>query len=186
MLATGLDDLILGNKKPLLSNIRCACIMGALATLRRLLSNGNPTAVGPLHWTTVPFSLAAAVNARVEVMSARVVVGATVGLTVFVRVVTKSKSSHCTDATLLLDRLPIVSVLLNRMRALAGRNGSTIQSKKKALVDSAGVSHYLPRTGPSHTHTGVQDNSSCIQDSIATSHGGHNYIITTVHVILYT
>ena len=161
--------------------------MGAPATLRLLLTIGNPSAVDPLHCTTVPFSLAAAVNVKVEIISARVVLITTVGFVVFVRVVTKSKSSHCTDATLLQSNLlPMVSVLLNRMRALAGRNGSTIQSKKKALVDSAGVSHYLPRTGPSHTHTGVQDNSSCIQDSIATSHGGHNYIITTVHVILYT
>ena len=100
--------------------------MGAPATLRLLLTSGNPAAVDPLHWTTVPFSLAAAVNVRVEVMSARVVVITTLGLTVFVRVVTKSKSSHCTDATL----LPIVSILLKRMRALAGRNGSTIQSRK--------------------------------------------------------
>ena len=104
---------------------------GAPATLRLLLTNGNPTAVDPLHCTTVPFSLAAAVNARVEVMSARVVVGTTVGLAVFVRVVTKSKSSHCKDATLLQSNLlPMVSVLLKRMRALAGRNGSTTQSRK--------------------------------------------------------
>ena len=31
----------------------------------------------------------------------------------------------------------------------------------KPLVDSAGVSHRLPRTGVPHTNTGVQDNSSC-------------------------
>ena len=37
----------------------------------------------------------------------------------------------------------------------------------KSLVDSAGVSHHLSRTGPSHTHTGVQDNTSCMQDNIA-------------------
>ena len=31
--------------------------------------------------------------------------------------------------------------------------------QSKSLVDSAGVSHCLPRTG----HTGVQNNSSCIK-----------------------
>ena len=102
--------------------------MGAPATLRLLLTNGNPAAVDPLHCTTVPFSLAAAVNVRIEVMSARVVLITTLGLAVFVRVVTKSKSSRHTDATPLQSNLlPRVSVLLNRMRALAGRNGSTIQ-----------------------------------------------------------
>ena len=37
--------------------------------------------------------------------------------------------------------------------------------QKKPLVDSAGVSHHLSGTGPSHTHTGVQDSSSCIWDN---------------------
>ena len=36
-----------------------------------------------------------------------------------------------------------------------------------SLVDSAGVSHHLSGTGLSRTHTGVQDNSSCMQDNIA-------------------
>ena len=35
-----------------------------------------------------------------------------------------------------------------------------------SLSDSAGVSHHLPRADLPHTHTGVQDNSSWMQDSI--------------------
>ena len=90
---------------------------------------GKPTAVDPLHCTTVPFSLAAAVNVRVEVMSARVVRITTVGLTVFVRVATKLKSSHCTDATpLQFNLVPMDVVLVNWIQAVVGRNGSTIQS----------------------------------------------------------
>ena len=73
------------------------CIMDIPATLRLLLVIGKPAAVAPLHRTTVPFSMAAAVNVRVEVMSARVVANTTVGLAIFVRVATKSKSSHRTD-----------------------------------------------------------------------------------------
>ena len=34
----------------------------------------------------------------------------------------------------------------------------------KALEDSAGESHHLSGTSLSHTHTGIQDNSTCIQD----------------------
>ena len=139
------------------------CIMDIPATLRLLLVIGKPNAVDPLHCITVPFSVAAAVNVRVEVISARVVPITTVRLAIFVRLATKSKSSHCTDATLLQsNRLPVGVVLVNRMRALRGRNGSTIHSRRNPLVDSAGVCHHLPRTGLPHTHTGVQDNGSCI------------------------
>ena len=103
--------------------------MGAPATLTVLLTIGNPSAVDPLHCTTVPFSLAVAVNVRVEVMSARVVLITTMGLTVFVRIATKLKSSHRTDATLLHSNLlPMGVVLVNWIRAVVGRNGSTIQS----------------------------------------------------------
>ena len=62
--------------------------MDAPAMLRLLLFIWSPSAVVPLHCTTVPFSLVVAVNVRVEVMSARVVVITTVGLVVLLRVVT--------------------------------------------------------------------------------------------------
>ena len=42
----------------------------AAMTLSVLFVIGNPSVVDPLHCTTVPFSLVAAVNVRVEVMSA--------------------------------------------------------------------------------------------------------------------
>ena len=101
------------------------------ATLRVLFAVGNPSAVVPLHCTTVPFSLAVAVNVRVEVISARVVLITTLGLAVFVRVATKLKSSHCTAATLLQFRLLSVAVVLvNWIRALVGKNGSTIHSRR--------------------------------------------------------
>ena len=90
---------------------------------------GKPTAVDPLHCTTVPFSLDVALNIRVEVVSARIVLITTLGLTVAVRVATKPKSSHCTDETLLQSNLlPMGVVLVNWIRAVVGRNGSTIQS----------------------------------------------------------
>ena len=39
--------------------------------------------------------------------------------------------------------------------------------QKSSLCHSAGVSHHLSRTDLSHTNTGVQDNSSCIQGNFA-------------------
>ena len=97
--------------------------MNVPATLKVLLSIGKPTAVDPLHCTMVPFSLAAAVNVSVEVISARVVELIIIMLAVFVRVVTKSKSSHCTAATLLQSKLlPMVSVLVNSISVLAKMN----------------------------------------------------------------
>ena len=62
--------------------------MDVPATLRLWLTIGKPAAVDPLHCTTVPFSLDVALNARVEVMSARVVLLTTLGLTAAVRVAT--------------------------------------------------------------------------------------------------
>ena len=93
--------------------------MGAPATLRILLFVGDPNSVIPLHCTTVLFSLAVAVNARVEVMSARIVPNTIIGLAVFVRVATNSKSSHCTAATALQSKLlPIGAVFVNWTRAV--------------------------------------------------------------------
>ena len=111
--------------------LRNNCYKDAPATLRVLVAIGNPSAVVPLHCTTVPFSLAVAVNVRVEVMSATVVLITTLGLAVFVRVATKLKSSHCTATTLLQFRLLSVAVVLvNWIRALVGKNGSTIHSRR--------------------------------------------------------
>ena len=94
--------------------------MGIPATLRMLLFIGVAFSVDPLHCTTVPFSLFVAVNARVEVMSARGVLITTVGLAVFVRMATKLKSSHRTTATSLQSKLlPVVSV------SAADREGAT-------------------------------------------------------------
>ena len=96
------------------------------ATLRVLLFIGVASAVVPLHCTTVPFSLAVAVDVRVEVISATLAVG----LAMFVRVATKLKSAHCKAAMSLQSKfLPMVSVFVNWMWALRGRNGSTIQSR---------------------------------------------------------
>ena len=98
--------------------------MNTPATLRMLLFIGVASAVDPLHCTTVPFSLAVAVNARVDVMSARVVLITTVGLAVSVRVATKLKSSHCTAATSLQSKLlPIVLVLVNWIPVVSRMNG---------------------------------------------------------------
>ena len=85
----------------------------APATLTVLLFIGIASSVDPLHCTTVLFRLAVAVNVRVEVMSARVVPLTIVGLAVFVRVATKLKSSHRTDATPVQSNLLLVSVLVN-------------------------------------------------------------------------
>ena len=91
---------------------------------------GDPASVVPLHCTTVPFSLAVAVNAKVEVISARVPVNITVGLAMFVRVATKLKLTQFTvRGSLQAKLLPVDVVLVNRIRVLAGRNGSTIQSR---------------------------------------------------------
>ena len=88
--------------------------MNIPTTLTVLLFIGVASAVDPLHCTTVPFRLAVPVNVRVEVISARVVPITTLGLAVFVRVATKLKSTHCTDATLLQSNLlPMDAVLLN-------------------------------------------------------------------------
>ena len=96
--------------------------MDVPATLRLWLTIGKPAAVHPLHCTTVSFSLDVALKARVEVMST------TLGLIVAVRVATR-KSSHRTDATALQSNLlPLGVVLVNWIRAVVGRNSSTIQS----------------------------------------------------------
>ena len=109
--------------------------MGAPATLRMLLFVGDPNAVDPLHCTTVLFRLAVAVNARVEVMSARLVPNTITGLAVFVRVATNSKFSHCTAATALQSNLlPMGEVIVNWTRAVVGRKGSTIQSRRNPCV----------------------------------------------------
>ena len=122
------------------------------ATLRLLLVIGKPNAVNPLHCITVPFSLHVALNVRVEVISARMVLITTVRLAIFVRVATKSKSSHRTDATLLQSNLlPMGAVLGNWIRAVVGRNGSTIQSRRNPCVTvqvyvtiSPGQAHLIP------------------------------------------
>ena len=57
--------------------------MDTPVTFRVLFVVGNPLAVVPLHCTTVPFSLAVAVNVRVEVMSATVPLATVVGLVRF-------------------------------------------------------------------------------------------------------
>ena len=49
--------------------------------------------------------------------------------------------------------------------------------QKKPLCNSAGVSHCLPRTDTSHTHTGVQDNSSCSGGRTKIQSGGGAGII---------
>ena len=101
------------------------------ATLRVLFGVGVAFAVVPLHCTTVPFRLFVAVNVRVEVMSARVtVLITTMGLVVFVRVATKSKSAQSTAATSLQSKLfPTGVVLVNWMGSFAEMNGSTIQAR---------------------------------------------------------
>ena len=106
------------------------CNVDVPATFTVLFVIRIPSAVVPLHCTTVPFSLSVAVNARVEVMSATVPPGTVVGLVRFVRVATKSKSVQFIDMMLLQSKLlPIGLVLRNWIRALSDRNGSTIQSK---------------------------------------------------------
>ena len=102
----------------------------AAATMRVLLFIGEEVAVDPLHCTTVPFSLDVAVNVRVEVISARVVVITTVGLAVAVSVAMKSMLSHCGGETLLQSSsLPMSVVLKNRTRLLPEMNGSTTHSR---------------------------------------------------------
>ena len=135
--------------------------MNVPATLKVLLTIGKPAAVDPLHCATVPFSLAEAVHVSVEVISTIVVELIIIMLAVFVMVATKSKSSHRTAATLLQSKLlPMVSVLVNSI-SIGQNEWFNYPFQKKPLCDSAGVSHHLSRTDPSHTHTGVQDNSSC-------------------------
>ena len=103
--------------------------MDVPATFTVLLFIGNASAVDPLHCTTVPFSLVVTLNVSVEVMSVRVVPITTVGLAVAASVATNSKFSHCTAATALQSNLlPMGAILVNWIRALVGRNGSTIQS----------------------------------------------------------
>ena len=116
--------------KTVSKQLKKCCNVALPATLRVMFVIGTPSAVVPLHCTTVPFSLSVAVNARVEVMSATVPPGTVVGLVRFVRVATKSKSVQFTVETLLQSKLlPMGLVVRNWIRALAGRNGSTIQSK---------------------------------------------------------
>ena len=105
--------------------------MEAPARLRGLFVIGNPSAVVPLHCTTVPFSLFVAVNVRVEVMSATLAPVMVVRLVMLVRVATKSKLAQFTAETLLQSKLLPVDAVFSRnwIRALAGRNGSTIQSR---------------------------------------------------------
>ena len=75
---------------------------------------GNPSAVVPLHCTTLPFSLTVAVNVRVEVMSATVSPVTVVELVRFVRVATKSKSAHSkVEIALQFKLLPMGLVVRN-------------------------------------------------------------------------
>ena len=96
------------------------------ATWRVLLFIIGIGSTVPLHCTTVQFSLAVAVNVRVEVKFAR---GA-IELLMFVRVVTKSNSAHCTAAAPLQSKLvPVVAAVVNRTGSLSMMNGSTIQPR---------------------------------------------------------
>ena len=117
---------LLGNEKSLPSNK--TCIKAAPATLRMLLFIGKPTAVDPLHCTTVPFSLVTAVNVRVEVMSAKGPVAVVMRLAVFVKVATKEMLLHWGGVTSLQYTLLPTGVLssINRIRL---KNGSTSQSR---------------------------------------------------------
>ena len=118
-------------KKTVAAQNICCCNTDAPAILRVRFVIRNPTAVDPLHCTTVPFSLDAAVNVRVEVISARVPPWTVMGLAVFVKVATKSMLLHCGGETSLQFTLLPMGVLpnRNRIRALPLRNGSTIQSR---------------------------------------------------------
>ena len=88
-----------------------------------------PSAVIPLHWTTVPLSLDVALSVSVEVISARVVLITVVELAVLVRVATKLKSAHGTAATSVqFTLLPVRVVLRNRTVSFPEMNGSTIHS----------------------------------------------------------
>ena len=116
--------------KTVSKQLKKCCNVDVPATLRVMFVIGIPSAVVPLHWTTIPFSLTVAVNVRVEVMSATVPPGTVVRLVRLVREATKSKSAQFTAETLLHSNLlPMGLVLRNWIRALSGRNGSTIQSK---------------------------------------------------------
>ena len=85
----------------------------------------------PLHCSTVPFSLAVAVNVRVELKFARKVIE----LVIFVRVVTKSNSAHCTAGAPLQSKLvPAVAAVVNRTGSLSMMNGSTIQPRAVPCV----------------------------------------------------
>ena len=99
-------------------------------------------------------------------MSANRVLITVVELEVFVRVATKLKSSHCTGATSLQFTLLPVGVVLVLDSIISRNEWVNNPLHSNSLVDSAGVSHHLSRTGLPHTHTGVQDNSSWMQDSI--------------------
>ena len=135
------------------------CMMVVPATVTVLLFIGKPTAVDPLHCTTVSFSLVTAVIVRVEVMSAKGPVAVVMRLAVFVKVATKEMLLHWGGATSLQSTLLPTGVLssMNRIRL---KNGSTSQSRVNPCT-TVQVCHHLSRTGLPHTHTGVQDNSSC-------------------------
>ena len=102
------------------------------ATLRVLFARTMvPSPVFTLHCTTVPFSSAVALNVRVEVISARVVLITVVELEVLVRVTTKLKSTHCTAATsdsVQFTLLPVEVLLRNRTVSFPEMNGSTTHS----------------------------------------------------------
>ena len=78
----------------------------APATLRVLFVIGTPSAVTPLHCTTVPFRLAGELIVRVEIISAMLVFITVMRFAVFVKVATKSMLSHCGGET------PLQSTLL--------------------------------------------------------------------------
>ena len=105
--------------------------MGVPATLRVLFAMIMvPSAVSPLHCTTVPLSLDVELNVRVEVISANRVLITVVEFEVFVRVATKLKSSHCTPVTSLqFTLLPVGVVLSNRIVSFPEMNGSTTHSR---------------------------------------------------------
>ena len=105
--------------------------MDVPATLRVLFATIMvPSAVSPLHCTTVPPSLDVVLNVRVEVISARVVLITVVELELFVKVATKLKSPHCTAATSLqFTLLPVGVELVNRIVSFPEMNGSTTHSR---------------------------------------------------------
>ena len=118
--------------------------MDVPATLRLWLTIGKPAAVDPLHYTTVPFSLDVALNARVEVMSTRVVLTTTLGLMVAVRVATKLKvfiPDRCNSIAVQPAPNGCSTCELDTSSGWKEWLDNPVQLKP--LCDSAGVSHRI-------------------------------------------